>query len=179
MSVSSRSPRVFSVRSEHKVAFICFGEEHGFPNSARGVGIMARLGWVARCWLGGWELGVGPTATLTGAGSEAGNSLMANVSKIPSRKRRKTREASSSSKEEVALVVPPRRPRKTKRDNWWRKRGVHAYQYACPISRKSFEHYAMSGISSDDGDWRSHTAPQTHEWSLVWCHGRSTPMMEQ
>ena len=97
MSVSTRSPRVFSVRSERIVArdndeFICFGEEHGFPNSARDVGIMARLGWVARCWLGGWELGVGPTATLTGAGSQAGNSLMAKVSKISRRKRWTMRE---------------------------------------------------------------------------------------
>ena len=61
---------------------------------------------------------------------------MATVSKIPSRKRRNMRNARKSSQEAAGLLLQPRScagdaAKKAKedeeRDNWWRKRGVHAY----------------------------------------------------
>ena len=119
MSVSSRSPLVFSVRSEHKVArdndisFVSV-RNTGFQILQEVSGSWGSwAGWQGAGWEAG-ELGVGPTATLTGAGSQAGNSLMAKVSKIPSRKRRKTRERQQ---ERTRGRKPP--PPAKKKLRWW------------------------------------------------------------
>ena len=101
----------FSVRSERKVA-----RDHNnsfVPVSNTGFQILQGMsgswqgwaGWQGAGWEGGWELGVGPTATLTGAGSQARNSLMATVSKIFSRKKRTMRNARKSAQEAAGLLL--------------------------------------------------------------------------
>ena len=106
--VNSQST-IFSVRSERKVA-----RDHN--NSfvpVRNAGFQSLQEMSESCGLCGKMLvgretgvfGLGPTATLTGAGSQAGNSLMATVSKIFSRKKRTMRNARKSAQEAAGLLL--------------------------------------------------------------------------
>ena len=80
-------------------------------------------------WESGWEFLDGHSVENTQPKEKENEGTPARAHKRP--------QASSSSKEEVALVMPPRRPRKTRRDNLWRKRGVHINMLARSAGKAS------------------------------------------